>query len=400
MEAETAEASRWAAPQRILAVRLDAMGDVLMTTPALRAIRAARPDAHLALLTSPAGAAIGELIDELDETIPYEAPWLKRIPSNGIDAGRDRAFVDELASRRFDAAIIFTVHSQSPLPAALLCHLAGIPLRLAHCRENPYHLLTTWVPDPEAEVPTRHEVRRQLDLVATVGFRIADEHLSVRVPPDAARRMRARLRVMGLAGDRWLVAHPGAEASSRRYRPAGYAAALRRLALEDGWRIVLTGSADEVGLVESVRAAVGPAAHSLAGELSIGELTALVAMAPLLVSNNTGPMHLAAAVGTPVVVLYALTNLQHTPWQVPARVLSHDVPCRGCRKSVCPLGHHDCLRLVDPDEIVDAVRDLIAEIDGRRLTVVEPIAPRRRFDGSKPTPRRRPAATSLTGIGT
>ncbi len=309
--------SGWAKARRILAVRLDAMGDVLMTTPAFRAIRAARPDAHLALLTSPAGAAIASLIDELDEVIVYEAPWLKPVPSGGVDAGRDLSFIRDLAAREFDAAIVLTVHSQSALPAALACHLAGIPLRLAHCRENPYHLLTDWVPDPEADEPIRHEVQRQLDLVSSVGYRIDDVHLSVRVPPGDSRRMRAWARDAGLADGRpWLVAHPGASAPSRRYPAEGYGRALRRLVREDGWRVVLTGDRSEVGLVESVRAAVGDGAISLAGELSIGEASALIAMAPLLVSNNTGPVHLAAAVATPVVVLYALTNLQHTPWSV------------------------------------------------------------------------------------
>jgi ADP-heptose:LPS heptosyltransferase len=79
----------------------------------------------------------------------------------------------------------------------------------------------------------------------------------------------------------------------------------------------------------------------------------------VLVSNNTGPVHVASAVGTPVVVLYALTNPQHTPWAVPCRVLNHDVPCQPCYKSLCPEGHHDCLRKVAPMEIVRAVRELV-----------------------------------------
>jgi ADP-heptose:LPS heptosyltransferase len=80
----------------------------------------------------------------------------------------------------------------------------------------------------------------------------------------------------------------------------------------------------------------------------------------LLISNNTGPVHLAAAVGTPVVDLYALTNMQHAPWQVPHELLFHDVPCRNCYKSVCPLEHHHCLRLVPPAAVVAAARRLLA----------------------------------------
>jgi ADP-heptose:LPS heptosyltransferase len=101
--------------------------------------------------------------------------------------------------------------------------------------------------------------------------------------------------------------------------------------------------------------------YSLAGQLNLGELGGLLEQASLLLSNNTGPVHVAAALGTPVVDLYALTNPQHTPWNVPNRVLFHDVPCKFCYKSVCPEGHHNCLRLVSPREVVEAVRSLLAE---------------------------------------
>jgi ADP-heptose:LPS heptosyltransferase len=103
----------------------------------------------------------------------------------------------------------------------------------------------------------------------------------------------------------------------------------------------------------------GAPSLSLAGELDLAELAALIGRAPLLVSNNTGPVHIAASLGTPVVDLYALTNPQHTPWGVPSRVLNHDVPCKYCYKSVCPEGHHDCLRLVAPGRVVAAAVELL-----------------------------------------
>ena len=123
--------------------------------------------------------------------------------------------------------------------------------------------------------------------------------------------------------------------------------------------MVLTGSDDERALVDELRARMTAPAVSLVGQLSLAELAAVIARAPLLVTNNTGPAHIAAAVGTPVVDLYALTNPQHTPWAVPNRVLSHDVPCRYCYKSICPLGHHACLRLVPPSAVVAAAKELL-----------------------------------------
>lgn len=350
----------WSEARNILAVRLDALGDVLMTTPALRALKEGRPDRRLTLLTSPSGAAVARLVPEIDDVLVYEAAWMKATAPRR-DSQPEYDMADRLRGLSFDAAVIFTVYSQSALPSAMLCYLADIPRRLAHCHENPYQLLTHWVRDPEPEQLVRHEVRRQLDLVATVGGRTSDERLSLSVPEEARASVRRLLEEAGVDEDRsWVVVHPGATAPSRRYPPESFAAALGALAREDGWQVVLTGSCDEGPLIEGIREQLGAPSISLAGQLDLAELAAVIERAPLLVCNNTGPAHVAAAVGTPVVDLYALTNPQHTPWAVPSRVLSHDVPCKYCYKSVCPEGHNDCLRLVRPEEVVRAARELSA----------------------------------------
>src|SRR5919202_830092 len=196
----------WSRARRVLCIRLDGLGDVLMTSPALRA---SVPGRRLTLLTSAAGAQIGRLLPEVDEVLAYAAPWVKA--SRPRLSRLDRRWIERLRRGRFDAAVIFTTFSQSPLPAALLCYLADIPLRLAHCRENPYQLLTTSVPETETERSARHEVRRQLDLVAVVGCQTADEHLSRPELPDRARdRVAASLRRLGLAHSHdWVLIHPG-----------------------------------------------------------------------------------------------------------------------------------------------------------------------------------------------
>jgi lipopolysaccharide heptosyltransferase II len=332
----------WRDVKNLLCVRLDNMGDVLMTTPAIRAFRDTL-GCRVTLLSST--ASLEGMVPEVDEFLVFKAPWMKATSG----ATQDFQVLEKL--KGFDAAVIFTVYSQSPLPAAYLCYLAGIPLRLAHCRENPYGLLTDWVPDPEPERMVRHEVRRQLDLAAAVGCRTANEHLSFRVP-DAAR---GAIESMNLKKP-LVVVHPGATAASRRYPPESYASALDML----GCEVVFTGDASEVELVEALRERLAVASRSLAGRLGLAELGALIEAADLLICNNTGPAHIAAAVGTPVVDLYALTNPQHTPWQVESRVLFHDVPCRNCYKSVCPAGHHDCLRGVAPERVAAAARELLA----------------------------------------
>lgn len=351
----------WEYAANILCVRLDALGDVLMTTPALRALKETCPARRLTLLTSPAAMPVAALVPEIDEVMIYDAPWMKATAPRH-DSRSDKRMIRRLRRGRFDAAVIFTVYSQSPLPAALLCYLADIPLRLAHCHENPYQLLSDWIVDREPQGGIRHEVQRQLDLVAAIGCRTSDERLSLRVPTAARQKVRAHLQRIGIEPDcRWVVMHPGASAPSRRYPLEGFMEVARRLRDDHACRVVVTGTAGEGELAECLQRAVGSGCDCLAGCLDLPELAALLEAAPVVICNNTGPAHVAAAVGTPVVDLYALTNPQHTPWGVPSRVLNHDVPCKYCYKSVCPQLHHDCLRKVTPEQVVAATWELLAE---------------------------------------
>ena len=349
--------STWQHARKLLCVRLDSAGDVLMTTPALRALKESQQDCHLTLLTSPSGAQAARLVPVIDDVIEFTAPWMK---PRGAEPVADRELINRVAAGAFDGAIVFTVYSQNPLPAAYLCYLAGVRRCLAHSRENPYRLLSDWVPEPEPQQRVRHEVRRQLELVATIGAVPRSESLSLEVPGTARRSAAAALSTLRVPRDGPLVvAHVGATAPSRRYPPQRFAEALDLVVEEQRAHVVLTGDASEVELVENVRGAMRSSAYTLAGCLDFAELCAVIEAADVLVSNNTAPAHIASAVGTPVVDLYALTNPQHGPWQVPHRVLNHDVPCRYCYKSVCPVGHHDCLARVAPAEVADAVRALL-----------------------------------------
>jgi len=352
--------SSWEQAFNVLCVRLDNMGDVLMTTPAMRALKQARPERRLTLLASRAGAALMPFLPDIDEVIAYDAPWVKH---EGHDSVADLGIVRRLRRSQFDAAIIFTVYSQSPLPAALMCRLAGIPLVMAHCRENPYGLLSDWIRETEPGKSIRHEAQRQLDLVGKAGAFHHESRLSFATRSRDRRSLHEKLAARKVAlGDRWMVAHCGASAPSRRYPAEYFAEALRRIGNRAG-PIMLTGDVSERLLIRQVSRMCGVAVPlvDVAGDLSLGEFACLVEDAALLLSNNTGPVHLAAALGTPVVDLYALTNPQHTPWRVPHRVLYHDVPCKYCYRSVCPEAHHACLRGVSPETVCEAVLDLLNE---------------------------------------
>lgn len=373
--AEQGSISRWADARRILCIRLDNLGDVLMTTPAIRALQNARLGRHITLLGSASGCAGARFVPEIQSIIRYDAPWMKA-PGNhpGATPEADERLISELRMGRFDAAVIFTTYSQSPLPAAVFCRLAGIPLRLAHCRENPYTLLTNWAVEVEPQEKVRHEVQRQLDLVASIGATTENDGLSFRVPVSDRTRVAARLQGLGLAANTpYVLIHPGATAPSRRYPVEYFAAAADQIAERLQCPIVLGGTPAEVPLVQEMRGLMKSPIVNLAGDLSLGECAASIAMAHVLVANNSGPVHLAAAVGTPVVDLYALTNPQHTPWRVASKVLSYDVPCRHCYRSICPEGHHDCLRRVPVEQVADSAIELF---EARRLRPRKPLLTR------------------------
>ena len=351
----------WSNAKNILCIRLDSLGDILMTTPALRALKETWSEYRITLLTSQSGAKVCPLIPEVDATIIYNPPWMKASARPG-DSQYEFQIIEELKRRNFDAAIVFTTFSQTPLPAAFLTLLADIPLRLAHCRENPYYLLTHWVPESDHfhQSNIRHEVRRQLDLVASIGAKTRNERLSLQVPVRAFEAVRKRLKQIELDEQKpWIVLHPGATAASRRYPAENFVKVAQDLSLAYGFQIVFTGMGSETELIETIRMSMQADSFSLAGTLNIEELSALIFLAPLLITNNTGPAHMAAALNTPVVDLYALTNPQHTPWKVPHRILYQDVPCKFCYKSICPMGHHNCLRLVPPEAVVEASLELL-----------------------------------------
>ena len=346
---------------KLLALRLDAAGDVLMCTPALHAL--ASHGHRVSLLTSASGALAGECVDAIDgvdgkrSVLRFDAPWMKASSPVAPQAVAEMAAA--LKAHCFDGAVIFTSHTQSPLPAALLCQMAGIPLRLAHCRENPYQLLTHWVRDPEP-VQFRHEVQRQLDLVATLGCHTKERHLRLTVSDEDERAATALLRKAGLAkGQPFILLHPGASAPSRRYPARHWHALVPMLAQRLAWPVVIAGGTDEQALAMAL-SATDPRCINVTGKTSFGMLAALVAHAGVLVACNSAPAHIAAALHTPVVDLYALTNLQHMPWLADCRVLFQPVPCAGCLQSTCPQPHHACLEQVSPERVLQAVQELLA----------------------------------------
>jgi lipopolysaccharide heptosyltransferase II len=353
--------NNWLNCKKILCIRPDNMGDLLMTTPAIRALKQSF-NSHITVLTSSMAAGIARHIPEIDEVITFDVPWVKTNMAEGQEAVT--AIVDQLKQKQFDAAVIFTVYSQNPLPTVMLAYLAGIPLRLAYCRENPYQLLTNWVPDKEPYNFIRHQVRRDLDLVAAVGAITSDDKLSLNVP-DLWPQVEEKLHQQGINTQQpWLIMHPGVSEPKREYPQALWAEAAIKAVQELGYQVLFTGSAGEEPMARQIQGMAGEGTYNMAGKFKLDEFVTLISKAPVIVSVNTGTVHIAAATGTPTVVLYALTNPQHTPWMVPSQVLSYAVPPDAQSKNevivhVSRYFNNQQVEMPCADEIVTAVIALL-----------------------------------------
>ena len=352
--------TRWRDVGNLLVVRLDNLGDVLLTTPAIHAIKKTLPGAKITLLASQVGAQVRNHDPDIDDVIVYEAPWMDAKGVLNHDSKREMAMIRLLKKRRFDGAIIFTSYHQSSLPAAYLCYLADIPLRHGASIDGPGILLTTRHRHPPQIM---HEVERGLDLVAGVGFMPGEKDLVLRTNPEDEDRAARLLDEIGVTGNRQLVViHPGCSFQARTYPWGHYAHVANLLAESIGCQVLFTGAAEEVELVRKIQSWIKWDTLSVAGRTDLGTLAAIIARANLVITNNTGPMHVAAAMKTPVIALFALTNPpeQWGPWMVPHRILSKPTPCAYCYSRICPVGH-ECLTLVSPEEVVDSAEALLRE---------------------------------------
>jgi ADP-heptose:LPS heptosyltransferase len=347
------------ASRSILAVRQDSLGDVLLMGPALRALRHAA--SRLDLLVSSAGIPAAELLPGIDEVLAFDPPWSGYEPP-ALDAPAIMALVERIRERGYDEAVIFTSFHQSPLPMALLARMAGISRVVGNSEDYAGSLLDVRhrrVPGgwPDTGGPEGgHEVPAALALVRAAGHEL---------PPGDDLRL--RLRPLGRPSSLvlslprpYVVVHPTASVPSRSISSAQTDEVVNALA-EAGWHVVVTGGPTEVA---DQRRPL-PRVTDLRGRTTLHELAHVLAGARCAVAVNSGPAHLAAAVGTPVVSLFApvVPVERWGPWGVPNRVLGDQVAsCRGTRARECPTEGHPCLSSVSPAHVVAAVRELAGQL--------------------------------------
>ncbi|GGR13163.1 hypothetical protein GCM10010168_33680 [Actinoplanes ianthinogenes] len=323
----------------VLAVRSDSAGDVLVTGPAIRAL--AHHSERVVLLCGPRGRAAADLLPGVDEIIEWRLPWIDPRP-DPVDAAGLAALTERIRAAGVDEAVVFTSYHQSALPLALLLRTAGVGRITAISEDYPgslldvRHRVPAGVPEPE----------RARSVAAAAGFGLPGDD-------DGGLRVRGVHRTG--PGD-YVVVHPGASVEARSCPPENLRQIVHALALA-GHRVLVTAGPGERPLAAYVKGSLA----DLAEPTTLTDLAHLLAGAACLVVGNTGPAHLAAAVGTPVVSLFAPTvpYAQWGPYRVPAvRLGQAGAACRDTRATTCPVPGHPCLSTVDAAQVLDAVARL------------------------------------------
>lgn len=314
--------SEWRSVRNLLVMRLDNIGDVIMTSSTLKALRETLPESKITLMASPSGALTAPLLPWVDEVLPWRVLW-QDLGALNFNPAREWKLIETLKVHQFDAAIILTSFSQSPHPAGLICALAGIPLRLGESKEQDFGTLTHSIP---ALPDSIHQVDRNLHLVESIGVKVLDRHLALHIP-----------KAFNCPSD-YILLNPWTSCQSRNYSLDRFADAALTLSQKTGYPVVLTGVEKDRAKAQPLLKKLGDCAIDQIGKTTLSELTALIANAKLVLTNNTSVMHIADATETPQVILFAGTE-QESQWKPrhsQNRLLRRPTVCSPCYAMTCP----------------------------------------------------------------
>jgi lipopolysaccharide heptosyltransferase II len=348
--------------QKILLIRLREIGDVVFTTPAIRAIRRQFPSAHLTYIVEPGAAPVVANNPHVNEVIV--APRRRGVAGIWPEV----TLVRRLRSARFDLAIDFHGGPR----ASLLSWLSGAPHRIGYQVTGRAWMYTTRVARPRA-LRARHSVQNQWDLLGALGIAPPDPGRDpVEMPADprmtaevAARLTRASVRDTDLL----IVMHVSAGNPFRRWPIGSFATVAATLVQADPrHRIVVTSGPSEreaaARVIAAAKAALGPDDQPrvlMCGEFSLAELRALADRAALYIGGDSGPLHIASTTVVPIVGLYGPTlPARSAPWRsgaLPAESVEvGELPCRPCDQRTCEPGDFRCLTRIEPQQVIDAAR--------------------------------------------
>ena len=340
------------ATRRILVIRTDRIGDVVLSLPVVTALRQTFPEAHLTMLVQPYVREVVEDQPDLDAVALDD--------EEGCGLGSTFRLVRKMRTGKFDAALL--LHPTLRLAAAMA--LARIPLRIGTGYRFYAFLFNRRVCEHRKD-SQRHEAEYNLSLAGVLGADVSRVVFRLPVSSEAGRHVRQKLETLGIRDrDALVVLHPGSKGSALEWPRERFGLLAERLVAETGTQVVVTGAEGEEEIVAEVAGEEAERIHGMAGCFRLKELMALLKMADLVVANSTGPLHLAAAVGTEVIGLYppvtAMRAKRWGPYGKKECVLVPDVPeCVRCSGRRCP--EWNCMAMIPVEEVLRLARDKLKQ---------------------------------------
>ena len=337
--------------QRLLIRSANWIGDAVMTTPAVQAIRKGFPNAHISLLAKPWVAPVFEKSDHIDRLLIYDGERRHKGFFGKFRLARDLEQYD------FDAAILL----QNAFEAALISFLAEIPIRIGYSRDARRLLLTHAVPCTN-EIKTKHQTEYYLNILRRIGIESDNRSLYLNLNQNDRFRAKKILSEQHLSLDDKIIGiNPGATyGPAKQWPPDRFARLADRIHAFTGVRIIIFGGPGDQKLGQEISEKMRHRPLDLSGKTSLGEAMALIEKCDLFITNDSGLMHVAAALDVPLVAVFGSTNSVATgPLGSHSRVVQATLPCSPCLKSECPEGHLNCMDLIDVDQVFDAAREML-----------------------------------------
>jgi heptosyltransferase II len=333
--------------KRVIVRGTNWVGDSLMTVPALRALRRVLPKAKITLAIRPSVKGVFSDVDFIDDVLIYDRRGVFSVISQ----------IREWRHRKFDLAVLF----QNAFEAAFIPFMAGVPVRLGYATESRQAMLTHPVTLPDWR-SSKHEVFYYLYLITALEQLLFGTSSICETEPDAAiqlsedRKSEAArlLRTCGVTeGGEVVAICPGSINSRAKRWPAEAYAALADRLIEGHRQVLLIGSKSEIDVSNEVVNRMRNRPILLTGKTSMDQVTAVLSLVDLVVTNDTGPAHLAAALGRPTLVIFGPTNpLTTRPFSSEAEILRHPPDCAPCMLRDCPIDHR-CMTAISVDEVFE-----------------------------------------------
>ena len=322
------------------------IGDAVMTTPALKAIRETFPDARISIVANPLIAQLFAFHPDCDEVIEYDR--------QGRHAGLIGflRFVDLLRRKKFDCAFLF----QNAIEAALMAFLAGVRSRAGYMTDGRRLLLTHAVPFTDQE-KALHHTDYYLHMLEQCGVTTGDKQQQLALLPDEVQ-----WAVDNMPRGRYAVINPGAAyGSAKRWIPERFAEVADQLADRYGLSIVLSGGPAEIEIGADIAKIMQTPHKNVIGKTSVRQMMAALAGSSLMITNDSGPMHVAAAFAVPMVAIFGPTDHTTTsPWGTRSQIVRHAVECSPCMLRQCPIDHR-CMQRVTVEDVLSAAAALLED---------------------------------------